>query len=405
MLDVAAVRADFPFLQRDPSFAYLDNAASTQKPAAVIEAMNDCYRYHYAPIHRGLYPLAEEASNRYEQARATIARFINAPQAEQLIFTRSATESINLVARGWLQPSLRPDDEVWVTRMEHHANFLPWQAVCHAAGAHLRFIELHEDGTLNLAACEKALFSERVRLIAVTQVSNVLGVINPVEEICRRAAAAGIPVLIDAAQSAGHIPLDVAQLDCNFLVFSAHKMFGPTGIGALYAKAEHLESMEPLLLGGGMVDSVGEEFSTWADYPARFEAGSPNLVGAIGFAAAVDYIQRLGLVTLCEHVERLLQTAHDALRAVPGVRIYSPAETKQKTGIISFNIDGIHPHDLGQIAGEHGVALRAGHHCCQPLMQFLGTAATARVSFAAYNQAADVDALISAIAAAKRVFA
>lgn len=411
-LDVEALRADFPFLNaqglveantQEP-LHYLDNAASTQKPARVIDAISDCYRHHYAPIHRGLYSLAEDASSRYEQARATIARFIGAPRVEQLIFTRSTTESINMVARGWAQSRLQPGDQIWVSRLEHHSNFLPWQAACNETGAELRIIELHKDGTLNIEACAEELFGACTKLIAITHVSNVLGLINPLREIIRQAKAASIPVLVDAAQSVGHIQVNVAQLDCDFLTFSAHKMFGPSGIGALYAKAEHLQTMEPLLLGGGMVDSVGEGRSEWADYPAKFEAGSPNLAGVIGFAAAVDYIDNIGLESMHQHVSDLTQQGFTALSALEGVQVYGPGGNQQ-TGIVSFTVDGIHPHDLGQIAGEQDVAIRAGHHCCQPLMKFLGTAATARASFAPYNTAQDIDALVKAIESAKAVFA
>ena len=404
-LDVAALRADFAFLQDEPQLHYLDNAATTQKPSVVIEAISDCYRHHYAPIHRGLYPLAEDASARYEQARAAIARFIGAGKAEQLIFTRSATESINLVARGWAQPRLQAGDEVWVSRLEHHANFLPWQAVCNATGARLRIIELTENGCLDIESCADELFTERCKLIALTQVSNTLGVITPLWEIIQRAKPYGIAVLVDAAQAVGHLPVDVQALDCDFLVMSAHKLFGPGGIGALYAKAEHLHSMEPLLLGGGMVDVVGEPTSQWAHYPAKFEAGSPHLAGAIGFAAAVGYIESIGLEVIQAHVDSLTQYALDKLTAIDGLQLYGPADVRQQSGIISFNLDDVHPHDLGQIAGEQGVAMRAGHHCCQPLMEALGVAATARISFAAYNQAQDIDALVAAIAAARAIFA
>jgi cysteine desulfurase/selenocysteine lyase len=321
-----------------------------------------------------------------------------------LIFTRSATESINLVARGWLQARLQPGDEVWVTRMEHHANFLPWQAVCNESGARLRVIELTAQGTLDWEACVDKLFSTKTKLIAVTQVSNVLGVINPLTEIIRRAHEQDIAVLVDAAQAVGHIPVDVSALDCDFLALSAHKLFGPNGIGALFAKAEHLQSMEPLLLGGGMVDVVGETHSEWAEYPAKFEAGSPNLADALGFAVALDYIEAIGLDVIQAHVNGLTQYALDKLSAIEGLHIYGPADVKQQTGIISFNVGDVHSHDLGQIAGEHNVAIRAGHHCCQPLMEALGVAATARVSFAPYNTREDVDALLEAIEAARQVF-
>lgn len=409
VLDGATIRADFPLLaSAGESLHYLDNAATTQKPHAVIDAIGDCYRHHYAPVHRGLYPLAEEASQRYEMARSTVAKFIAAP-CDQLIFTRSTTESINMVARGWLRPRLRQGDLIWLTRMEHHANYLPWQALCRETGAQLRIIDLKKDGSLDFDSCsggdDSGLYGSRTKLIAVTQISNVLGMINPVTEICSRAAEKGIAVMIDAAQSVGHIPVDVAELDCDFLAFSAHKMFGPTGIGALYGKAERLAEMEPLLLGGGMVDNVNERDSIWMPYPAKFEAGSQNLADALGFAAAVNWLDEIGMITMHNHVTDLTQYALDSLSRITGVEIYGSSDAQLRGGIVSFNLTNVHPHDVGQVAGERGVAIRAGHHCCQPLMQQLGVAATARASFAPYNCREDVDALVDAIHAAQAMLA
>lgn len=403
VLNIATILADFPLLAgAGESLHYLDNAATTQKPYAVIDAIGDCYRHHYAPVHRGLYPLAEEASHRYEIARRTVAKSIGAP-GDQLIFTRSATESINMVAQRWVCPRLRQGDQIWVTRMEHHANYLPWQALCRETGAQLRIIGLKADGSLDFSTCS-SLFGSRTRLIAVTHVSNVLGVINPVKDICMRAAEQGIAVMVDAAQSVGHMPVDVVDLDCDFLAFSAHKMFGPTGIGALYGKTERLAEMEPLLLGGGMVDNVGERDSSWAPYPAKFEAGSQNLADALGFAAAVDWLDDICMTAVHSHVTRLTQYALDTLSRMSGVEIYGPRDAHERGGIVSFNLTNVHPHDVGQVAAEHGVAIRAGHHCCQPLMQHLGVAATARASFAPYNCHDDVDALVDAILAAQAMF-
>lgn len=403
VLDVATIRADFPLLaEAGGSLHYLDNAATTQKPHAVIDAIGDCYRHHNAPVHRGLYPLAEEASNRYEAARETVARFIGAP-SDKLIFTRSATESINMIAQGWARSRLRQGDQIWVTRMEHHANYLPWQALCRETGAQLRIIDLKADGSLDFQSCS-SLYGSRTRLIAVTQVSNVLGVINPIKEISTRAAEQGIAVIVDAAQSVGHLPVDVAELDCDFLAFSAHKMFGPTGIGALYGKAERLAEMEPLLLGGGMVDNVGEHDSSWAPYPAKFEAGSQNLADALGFAAAVEWLDGIGMAAMHSQTTRLIQYALDTLSTMKGIEIYGSRDVHRRGGIVSFNLTDVHPHDVSQIAAERGVAIRAGHHCCQPLMQHLGVAATARASFAPYNCLDDVDALADAILAAQAMF-
>ena len=403
VMQVEKIRADFPLLlNAGDSLHYLDNAATTQKPNAVINAISDCYQHHNAPIHRGLYPLAEKASHHYEITRNTIAKFIGVVD-DQLIFTRSTTESINMVAQGWLRSRLNQSDQVWVTRMEHHANYLPWQAVCNENGAQLKIIELKQDGSLDLDNCS-GLYDSTTKFIAVTQVSNVLGVINPVKEICSKAAEQGIVVMVDAAQSAGHIPVDVIDLDCDFLAFSAHKMFGPTGIGALYGKAERLVEMEPLLLGGGMVDSVNECDSIWMPYPAKFEAGSQNLADALGFAAAVDWLNETGMAVMHDHVAGLTQYALDSLSRLSNVEIYGPHNAEQRSGIVSFNLTDVHPHDVGQIAGEHGVAIRAGHHCCQPLMQHLGVAATARASFAPYNNYDDIDALIDVIHKAQKMF-
>ncbi len=402
---LADLKADFPLLAVSAagrSLHYLDSAATAQKPEAVIAAISACYRESYAPVHRGLYPLAERATTHYEQAREKVAGFIGAPSPSQLVYTRSTTEAINLVAYGWARERLGPDDRVWVTRMEHHANLLPWQRVCAETGAQLGIVELREDGSLDWQGTE-ALFDRRTRLIALCHVSNVLGIVNPVQAICARAAAQGIPVLVDAAQSVAHLPVDVFALGCDFLAFSAHKLYGPSGIGALYAKAERLEEMEPLLLGGGMVDQVTLQGSSYAGYPERFEAGSPNLAGAVGFAAAVDYLSQITMGVVQDHVSALTRRALDALSEVSGVRLV-PHQGVDRTGIVSFTVDGIHPHDLAQIAGEQGVALRAGHHCCQPLMQQLGLSATARASFAIYNNDADIAALLGAIEEARRVF-
>jgi cysteine desulfurase/selenocysteine lyase len=397
---------DFPLLNgapRHPSLHYLDNAATTQKPRAVVTAINECYHEYYATVHRGLYPLAEEATRRYEQAREQIARFVGAASPRQLIFTRSTTEAINMVAYGWARTHLSPGDEVWVTRMDHHANLLPWQRVCRECDARLRVIELREDGTLDWQAAE-GLFDARTRLIALCQVSNVLGINNPVGEICEKAALQDIPVLVDAAQAVAHMPVNVEALGCDFLAFSAHKMYGPSGIGALYGRSERLAEMEPLLVGGGMVDRVSLEHASWAESPWRFEAGSANLADAVGFAAAVEYLRQLGMDRIHEHVSALTRKALGALAAVPGIQLLPQADV-ERSGIVSFTLAGVHPHDLAQIAGERGVSLRAGHHCCQPLMDWLGIAATVRASFAIYNTEADIDALLSAIDATRQVFA
>ena len=396
-VDFDALRKDFPiFNSGSQTLHYLDSAATSQKPHCVIDAIDSCYRNQYGPVHRGLYPLAESATEAYEKARQTMANFINAPSPDEIIFTRSATEAINLVASGWARQMLEAGDEIWVSQMEHHSNFLPWQRVCRDRGAILRVIPLDSSGQLDL---DKAagLFGNRTRLIAITHVSNVLGIVNPVEKITSLASANSIPVLVDAAQSVGHMPVDVQSLSCDFLVASAHKMCGPGGIGFLYGKKERLTQTEPLLLGGGMVDQVQAETSTWSEIPARFEAGSPNLAGALGFAVAAAYIEGIGRHPIARREQELAVTAFEALSEIDGIIIYGPDNSPVRSGILSFNIDGIHPHDIAQIAGEHGVAIRAGHHCCQPLMQHLNTSSTARASFSFYNNKDDIAALVMAI--------
>ena len=408
--DMDSIRSDFPLFhtgvdtdKREPPLVYLDSAATSQKPSVVIDAIADCYRRYNAPIYRGLYPLSTKATECYEQARTSIARFIGAQASEHVLFTSSATDAVNRFALGWLQPRLKPDDEIWVTRMEHHSNFLPWQQLCRQTGARLRMIELHPDGTLDLAGAH-GLYGPRTRLIALTYVSNVLGVINPIQQIVAQASAKGIPVLVDAAQAVAHFPVDVGALDCDFLVFSAHKMCGPCGIGALYAKPERLEEMMPVILGGGMVDVVDDQDATWMPSPQRFEAGSPNLAGAMGFAAAAEYLNNIGMGTIQKYIADLTQQAYASLSAIPGVHIYGPDDADKRAGILAFNVTGIHAHDLGQLAGEQGVALRAGHHCCQPLLRHLGVAATVRASFALYNGAEDIPRLVEAVQAARRMF-
>jgi cysteine desulfurase/selenocysteine lyase len=407
-LDPRRVRKDFPLLRDAPlaqGLHYLDNAATTHKPQPVIDAISECYARRYGPVHRGLYPLAEAASEAYEKARRRLAAFVGAGSADELVFTRSTTEAINLVAEGWARPRLQPGDRVWVSRMEHHANYLPWQRICRERGAELRVIELTGDGQLDLAGAPE-LFARQTRLIALCQVSNVLGVENPLQEICSTARAHDIAVLVDAAQAVPHMASDVGELQCDFLACSAHKMYGPSGIGLLYGRAERLTEMEPLLLGGGMVDVVGEgtEGSRWAPPPTRFEAGSPDLPGALGFAAAADYLEGLDRTRVRRHLAGLTVAAAERLAGVPGLRLLAPAGGTA-SAILSFVLDGVHPHDLAQLAGEQGVAIRAGHHCAQPLLRQLGLPAAARASFAVYNDMGDVDALVRAVDGARRMFA
>lgn len=405
-LDFERVRHDFPLL-REASLAtglhYLDNAATTQKPQAVVDAIVNSYAGEYGPVHRGLYPLAEAATDSYERARQTLADFVGATSADEIVFTRSATEAINQVAFGWARPRLRPGDRVFVSRMEHHANYLPWQRVCQETGAELRIIELDAELAPDLTGTPE-LFDRHTALIAVSHVSNVLGVETPLQALCAEARAQGIPVLVDAAQSVSHLPIDVATIGCDFLACSAHKMYGPAGIGLLYGRSERLAEMQPLLVGGGMVDTVGEGVaeSQWAEGPARFEAGSPNLPGAAGFAAAAAFLDRLDRKRIRAHLAHLTRTAADALTDIHGLRLLSPPTA---SSILSFTLDGVHPHDLAQVAGDHGVAIRAGHHCAQPLLRSLGLSATARASLAVYNDSDDVEALVRALESARRLFA
>lgn len=391
------VEQDFAFLD-SPNVQipkhYLDNAATTQMPQPVVEAITGCYRDHLAPVFRGIYPLAEEATHLYQQSRQEVGHFIHAPNPEQLIFTRSCTESINLVAEGWARKHLSSGDWVWVTRMEHHANFLPWQRVCEQSGAILRILELDEEGTLE-QPFPGQLFDKRSKLIAITHVSNVLGVENRIADLCLAASEQGIAVLVDGAQAVGHMSVNVEELGCDFYAFSAHKMYGPVGIGALYAKPERLREMEPMLLGGGMVDLVGDRQSTWADIPQRFEAGSPNYPGAIGFAAAAKYLSDLGMDEVHSHVSMVSKLMASYLHAIPNMRVFTNP-LRSNTSLVSFDLEGVHPHDFAQLAASQGVAIRAGHHCCQPLMKHLGVAATNRASFGIYSSYKDVVALVKA---------
>lgn len=400
-------RRDFPVFvaeQCGRPLHYLDNAATTQKPQVVLDALTRCYTSGYAPIHRGLYPLAAIATESYEDARATLSRYFGAASASELVFTRSATDAINLVAEGWARPRLGAGDRIWVSRMEHHANYLPWQRVCRVTGAELCIIELTEDGGLDWQNAE-GLFDRRTRLIALTQVSNVLGIENPLEAICTTARERRIAVLVDGAQSVGHLPIDLQSLGCDFFACSAHKMYGPAGIGLLYGQSERLAEMQPLLVGGGMVDRVGEgvEASEWIEAPGCFEAGSPNLPGAVGFAVAADYLRSVDLWQAHQRELGLARAAARALAGIKGVRL-TLTDDRIDAPLFSFTIDGIHPHDIAQVAGEAGVAIRAGHHCAQPLMRHLGVDATARVSFGLYNDEADVDALCQAVERAAALF-
>ncbi|MEM6723601.1 MAG: cysteine desulfurase [Bacteroidota bacterium] len=400
-IDIQHIKSSFPLL-RDNKLAYLDSAATTQKPAQVIEAITTYYQAQNSNIHRSVYQLAAIATQAYEGARTTIADFLHAPAASNIVFTRGTTEAVNLVAQSFLLPQLSPDDNVVVTMMEHHSNFVPWQAVCRKAGAELRAIPVLENGTLDLSNLDQ-LIDARTKLLAVVHVSNSLGTVNPVKELIQSAKKQGVPVFIDGAQSLSHIPIDVQDLDCDFFACSAHKAFGPTGIGALYAKMEHLKVMEPYQFGGEMIRTVGVDSSTWNRVPHKFEAGTPNIAGAIGFAEAIRFIQSIGQEAIKAHVDGLMEHVTPKLKAIPGLKIYG--EAPGKSGVLSFLLDDIHPHDMGTFMNEKQIAIRAGHHCTQPLMHHFGIPGTARASLSVYNTIEDMDRLAEALTEAKAFFA
>ena len=405
-LDPAVLRRDFPILQRPVRgrrLVYLDSAATSQKPAAVIEALAAFYQRSNANVHRGIHTLAEEATAAYEGARARVAAFLGA-RDDEIVFTRGTTEALNLVAWGWASHRLRPGDTILVTLMEHHSNLVPWQQVAARGGFHLRAVPLTADGRLDRDAFSRLLADHRPRVVALAHMSNVLGTINPVAELARQAREAGAVVVVDGAQSVPHLPVDVRRLGVDFLAFSAHKMLGPTGLGVLYGRRERLEEMEPLLTGGGMIRHVELQRSTWADPPHRFEAGTPPIAEAAAFACALDYLARLGMDAVAAHERDLVRYAWERLRQVKGLTLYGP-EPEHRGGVISFTVAGVHPHDLAQVLDGEGVAIRAGHHCTQPLHRHLGVVATARASFYVYNDRDDVDRLVEGIERARRLLA
>ena len=405
-IDVESTRRDFPILERSVHgrpLVYLDNAATTQKPRAVIDALVHYYENYNANIHRGIHALSEEATARYEEARLKVARFIGAPAAETIVFTRNTTESINLVAHAWGRKHLRAGDEVLLTVMEHHSNLIPWQLLVRDTGAKLRFVDIDDEGRLLWDDFER-LLGPRTRLVSVTHMSNVLGTINPIKDIAELAHRQGALVLVDGAQSVPHLPVDVGALDCDFLAFSAHKMLGPTGVGVLYARPGLLEEMDPFLGGGEMIRRVLLEESTWNDVPWKFEAGTPNIADVIAFGAAIEYLQGLGMDAVRAHEREITAYALEALSAVPQVTIYGPRDAEARGGVVSFNLGDLHPHDLGTVLDRFGVAVRAGHHCAQPLMRRLGCVATARASFYVYNRLEEVDTLVEGVREADRFF-
>lgn len=402
-----AVRHDFPILQRrvgGKPLVYLDNAATAQKPRAVIECLDHYYREENANIHRGVHLLSQEATSAYEDARARIARFIGAGEARSCIFTRGATEAINLVASSWGASNLREGDEIILTTMEHHANIVPWQILAPQLGFTLKFITLNPDGTLDMDAFKRLLHDNPVKLVAVTHVSNVLGIVNPIQEITRLAHEHGAIVLVDGAQSVPHMPVDVTALDCDFFAFSAHKMAGPTGIGILYGKRALLDAMPPFFGGGDMISRVTLEGSTWNDLPYKFEAGTPSIAEGIGLGATIDYLSDIGMDKIHEYEQIMTHYLLDRLSEVNGVTVFGTDPTR-KGAVASFTVAGMHAHDVAQLLDSHGVAVRAGHHCAMPLHDYLGVSATSRASLYFYNTPREVDAFIVALEKAKTTFA
>lgn len=399
-------KTDFPMWQGAdavPDAVYLDSAATSQKPQAVIDALVHYYTRQNANVHRGVYTLAEQATEAYENARQTVADFIHAEDTANIIFTRGTTESLNWIAQSWGGTHIQAGDEIIITIMEHHSNLVPWQQLALRTGAKLRYVDIDDQGLLDMPAY-RAMLSARTKIVAVTQVSNVLGTINPIQEIGQLAHAAGAILVVDGAQSAPHMPVDVQALGADFFAFSGHKMLGPTGIGVLYGKMALLEAMPPIEFGGEMISKVEKFQTTWADIPWRFEGGTPNIAGAIGLAAAIRYLQAIGLDKIRDHERALTAYALDQLKAIPGLTIYGPQDAAQRGGVIAFTLNGVHPHDLATVLDTQQVAVRAGHHCDQPLMQRLGVVATARASFYLYNGQADVDRLVAAVNEAKEFF-
>ena len=403
-LDIQKIRADFPILAERVNgrkLVYLDNAATSQKPRAVIDAIVHYYEHLNANVHRGVHTLSVRATEAHDAARETVRRFINAGSTRETIFVRGATEAINLVAQSYGRGQVGAGDEVLITAMEHHSNIVPWQILCEEKGAVLTVAPIDDRGQLQMDEFAK-LIGPRTKIVAVTHVSNALGTVNPLGKMIRLAHEHGVPVLVDGAQAVPHMPVDVQALDCDFYAFSGHKVYGPTGIGVLYGKAALLEAMPPYQGGGDMIRSVTFEKTTFNGLPYRFEAGTPDIAGAIALGAALDYIGELGMENIEAHERELLEYATDAVSAVPGVRLIGTAE--ERAGVLSFVLDGVHPHDLGTILDREGIAIRTGHHCAQPVMERFGIPATARASLAIYNTKADVDALVEGIRAAHEVF-
>jgi len=405
-LDLERIRADFPILDQEVNghrLVYLDNAASTQKPAAVIETIDRYYRRDNANVHRGVHELSHRATEAYEQARGKVARLLGIGDEAELVWTKGTTEAINLVAYTWGQANIRAGDEIVLSVLEHHSNLVPWQLLAQRTGARLRFLDLDDQGRLDLSSLDDVL-TERTKLVSLGHISNALGTINPVSEIARKAHAVGAVMMVDGAQSAPHLPVDVPSLGCDFYAFSGHKMCGPTGIGGLWGRRELLEAMPPFHGGGDMIDFVELESSTYAPLPLKFEAGTPHIAGAIGLGAAADYLASVGRENILAHERQLMAYALERMALIPDLTIHGPRDPAERSGVVSFTLGDVHPHDIATILDGEGIAVRAGHHCCQPLMRRMCLPATARASFYLYTGTDDVDRLVDGLNKARTMF-
>ncbi|MBD8027371.1 cysteine desulfurase [Ureibacillus sp. Re31] len=400
------IRKLFPVLNQEVNghpLVYLDSAATSQKPIQVLEAVKNYYELDNSNVHRGVHTLGNRATDSYEGAREKIRKFINATSTEEIIYTRGTTTSLNTVAAAYGRMNVEEGDEIIISYMEHHSNLIPWQQLAKEKGAVLKYFDLEPDGTITLDTIRNTI-TEKTKIVAITMASNVLGTINPIKEIAEMAHAVGAVIVVDAAQAAPHMPIDVQDLDCDFLGFSGHKMCGPTGIGVLYGKKALLENMEPIEFGGEMIDFVGLYDSTWKELPWKFEGGTPNIAGAIGLGAAIDFLNEIGLEKIAEHEHSLVEYAISEMDKIDGLTIYGPRDPQKRCGLITFNIDGVHPHDLATVLDMNGIAVRAGHHCAQPLMKWLQCTATARASFYMYNTKEDIDRLVEGLRSAKEYF-
>lgn len=405
-MNAQEVRKLFPILDQEVNghpLVYLDSAATSQKPAQVIEVLDEYYRGYNSNVHRGVHTLGTRATDKYEGAREKVRKFVNASSSEEIIFTRGTTTALNTVAASFGRANVREGDEIVISYMEHHSNIIPWQQLAKEKGAVLKYLEMNPDGTINMDEVRNTI-TDRTKIVSVMQVSNVLGVINPIKELAAIAHEKGAVMVVDGAQSAPHMKVDVRELNCDFFAFSGHKMCGPTGVGVLYGKKEHLENMEPVEFGGEMIDFVGLQESTWKELPWKFEAGTPIIAGAIALGAAIDFLEEIGLDAILEHEHQLAAYAMEKMSAIEGLTIYGPQEPGKRAGVITFNLEEVHPHDVATVLDSEGIAVRAGHHCAQPLMKWLDVSATARASLYIYNTEQDIDRLVEGLVKTKEYF-